>query len=66
MNNASLTPGSVAADARPRGRIAFGLTARALLLLLSGVLFLVPAFFIHSFVWGMLAWDLFVAVFTAA
>jgi uncharacterized protein (DUF58 family) len=62
MNNASLTPGSVAADARPRGRIAFGLTARALLLLLSGVLFLVPAFFIHSFVWGMLAWDIFVAL----
>jgi uncharacterized protein (DUF58 family) len=57
MTAAALTPESPIAEARSRGRVAFGLTPRALLLLLAGVLFLAPAFFIHGFVWGMLAWD---------
>jgi uncharacterized protein (DUF58 family) len=57
MTHAALTPESPIAEATPRGRIAFGLTPRALALLLAGVLFLVPAFLIRSFAWGMVAWD---------
>jgi uncharacterized protein (DUF58 family) len=62
MTNSALTPASSIADARQRGRIAFGLTPRALLLLLAGVLFLVPAFFVRSFAWGTLAWDVLVVL----
>jgi uncharacterized protein (DUF58 family) len=52
--------------ATPRGRLAFGLTRRALLLLLGGTLLLVPAFFVRRFVWAPVAWDvalLFIAFF---
>lgn len=45
------------------GRLSFGLTRRALLLLLLGALWLVPAFFIHRLVWGLAAWDAMVLFF---
>ena len=57
MANDALTPESVHCEAHAHGHIAFGLTPRALLLLLAGLVFLVPAFFAHSFVWGLLVWD---------
>jgi len=44
-------------DAIPAGRLAFGLTRRALLLLLAGSVFFVPAFFVRHFLWGVVAWD---------
>jgi uncharacterized protein (DUF58 family) len=62
MIASSLTPPSIAAPARPRSRVAFGLTRRALLLLLAGALWLVPAFFFPRFAWGMAVWDLAVLV----
>lgn len=43
--------------ARPAGRLAFGLTRRALLLLLAGALLFVPAFFVSHFAWAVAAWD---------
>ena len=52
--------------ARPAGRLAFGLTRRALLLLLAGTLLFVPAFFVSHFAWAVAAWDvtiLLVALF---
>jgi uncharacterized protein (DUF58 family) len=52
--------------ARPAGRLAFGLTRRALLLLLAGTLLFVPAFFVRHFAWAVVAWDvtiLLVALF---
>jgi len=61
----ALTPGSPIADARPRGSISFGFAPRALWFFLAGVLFLLPAFFIRSFAWGMLAWDAAVLLLAA-
>jgi uncharacterized protein (DUF58 family) len=49
--------------AAPLRRLSFGVTRRALLLLLAGTLWLVPAFFVHRFVWGALIWDACVLLF---
>jgi uncharacterized protein (DUF58 family) len=57
----TLIPEPVTAKARPNGRfghaLGFGLTPRALLLLLAGTLLSVPAFFHPHRIWIMLAWD---------
>jgi hypothetical protein len=39
------------------GRLALGLTRRALWLLLAGTLLILPAFFVSQFVWAVVAWD---------
>lgn len=44
-------------------RFSFGLTTRALVLLLLGTLWLVPAFFFHRLAWGAVAWDATLLVF---
>ncbi len=49
--------------AAPLGRFSFGLTRRGLLLLLLGTLWLVPAFFVRRFVWGVVVWDATVLLF---
>jgi uncharacterized protein (DUF58 family) len=61
----SLLPEPCEATAVAGGRLALGLTPRALLLLLAGLLFLVPAFFISAFAWGMLLWDVAVLALAA-
>ena len=57
----TLIPQPVTATARPNGRwgrvLGFGLTARALLLLLAGVQLSIPAFFHAHRIWMMVAWD---------
>jgi uncharacterized protein (DUF58 family) len=45
------------------GGLSFALTRRALLLLLLGTLWLVPAFFVRRFVWGVVVWDATVLLF---
>jgi uncharacterized protein (DUF58 family) len=62
MTNAALIPEPRTAQAASRGWFAFGLTPRALLLLLGGVIFLFPAFYLRGFVWGVAAWDALVVV----
>jgi uncharacterized protein (DUF58 family) len=62
---ATLTPESKRATAVSRGRLAFGLTRKSLLLLAAGLLWLVPAFFLYRFVWGLLMWDGLVLVLAA-
>jgi uncharacterized protein (DUF58 family) len=61
----TLIPEPVTATARYSGRsgrvFGFGLTARALLLLLTGVLWSTPAFFHPGRSWLMLAWDALIA-----
>lgn len=61
----TLIPEPVTAVARPSGRfgraLGFGLTPRALLLLLAGTLLSIPAFFHPHRLWIMLAWDALVA-----
>jgi uncharacterized protein (DUF58 family) len=56
----------VSARARYLGRagrvLGFGLTARALLLLITGVLWAIPAFFHPHRLWMMLAWDGLIAL----
>jgi uncharacterized protein (DUF58 family) len=63
--NSALIPESCSAQGERRGRFAFGLTVRALLLMLAGILFLIPAFFVRTFAWGMLLWDIAVTVLIA-
>ena len=57
----TLIPQPVTARARYLGRagrvLGFGLSARALLLLVAGVLWAIPAFFHPHRAWMMLAWD---------
>jgi uncharacterized protein (DUF58 family) len=57
----TLIPQPVTAGARYLGRagrvLGFGLSARALLLLVAGVLWAIPAFFHPHRIWMMLAWD---------
>lgn len=62
MISASLVADPRSSTATPTGRLAFGLTRRALLLVLAGVLLIVPAFFFRRFIWGVVAWDLTVLV----
>ena len=49
--------------AAPLSRFSFGLTRRGLLLLLLGTLWLLPAFFVRRFVWGVVVWDATVLLF---
>jgi uncharacterized protein (DUF58 family) len=53
----TLHPEPITACCRPRGRFAFGLTTRALLLLGAGFLWLVPGYYIPRFAYFMLLWD---------
>jgi uncharacterized protein (DUF58 family) len=58
----SLHPEPVRAVCQPRGRFAFGLTARAIGLLAAGLLLALPGFFDARLGYGMLAWDALVAI----
>ena len=64
MIGPSLHPESVRAVCQPRGRLAFGLTTRAIGLLAAGLLLAFPGFFDARLGYGMLAWD--ALVFAAA
>ena len=57
MINASLHPDTVRATCSPRGRFAFGLTPRAIWLLVAGLLLALPGFFDWRLAYGMLVWD---------
>ncbi len=57
MISPSLHPGAVRAECRPRGRWAFGLTARTIVLLLAGFIWLVPGFWSSRLSYAMLGWD---------
>jgi uncharacterized protein (DUF58 family) len=57
MTSGSLHPETVRAQCRPRGRFAFGLTPRAIWLLVAGLLFALPGFFDVRLGYGMLLWN---------
>src|ERR1700690_1370117 len=57
MISASLHPETVRAACRPRGRFAFGLTERAIWLLVAGLGLALPGFFSARLGYGMLVWD---------
>jgi uncharacterized protein (DUF58 family) len=57
MTSGSFHPESVGAVCRPRGRFAFGLTPRAIWLLVAGLLFALPGFFDSRLGYSMLLWD---------
>ena len=57
MLQPSLHPATVTAAAQPRSRLAFGLTARTLILLGFGFLALIPGYYIPRFAYAMLLWD---------
>ena len=62
----TLIPQPVTANARYLGRagwmLGFGLSSRALLLLVAGVLWAIPAFFHPHRIWMMLVWDGMIAL----
>jgi uncharacterized protein (DUF58 family) len=53
----SLHPGPVRAQAKPRGRFAYGLTQRTIWLLAGGMVLALPGFFDERLGYGMLVWD---------
>ena len=57
MISASLHPEPVRAACRPRGRFAFGLTPRAIWLLVAGLALALPGFLYSRLGYGMLVWD---------
>jgi uncharacterized protein (DUF58 family) len=57
MLQPSLHPAPITAPCQPRSRFAFGLTARALILLGLGFLALIPGYYIPRFAYAMLLWD---------
>jgi uncharacterized protein (DUF58 family) len=58
----SLHPEPVRASAKPRGRLAFGLTPRAMMLLAVGLLLALPGFFNDNLSLGMGVWEALVAL----
>ena len=65
MLKAAAVPETASGFATPVGRLGFGLTPRALLLLLAGIVFLIPAFFLRAFAWVTLLWDVTVLLLAA-
>ena len=59
----SLHPGPVSAVCERRRRMAFGLTPRAILLLLAGFVLLVPGFWDWRLAFAMPAWEALVQIF---
>lgn len=57
MISSSLHPECMRAACRPRGRLAFGLTARSIVLLIVGFVWLIPGFWIGGLSYAMLGWD---------
>ena len=57
MISPSLHPDPISAACEPRSRWAFGLTPRAIWLLIAGFLLLVPGFWDGRLAYSMLAWD---------
>jgi uncharacterized protein (DUF58 family) len=57
MMRGSLHPDAVSAACKPRGRFAFGLTSRAIWLLIAGLLLVLPGFFDAHLAYAMLLWD---------
>jgi len=57
MISPSLHPESMRAACRPRGRFAFGLTPRAIWLLVGGLLLALPGFYHAWWGFGMVEWD---------
>ncbi len=57
MISSSLHPEPVRSACKPRGRMAFGLTARAIWLLAAGLLLALPGFFRAKWGLGIIEWD---------
>ena len=57
MTGPSLHPEPVRASAKPRGRLAFGLTPRAMILLAVGLLLALPGFFKDNLSMGIWVWE---------
>ena len=63
MISPSLHPAPISAACQPRSRWAFGLTPRAITLLLVGFVGLIPGFWDPRLAYSMLAWDFLVLLF---
>jgi uncharacterized protein (DUF58 family) len=64
MISPSLHPAPIRAACQPRSRWAFGLTPRAISLLLAGFLGLIPGFWDPHLAYSMLVWDSIVVLFS--
>lgn len=63
MISPTIVAESKVSSAAPVSRFSFGMTRRALLLLLLGTAWIVPAFFVRRFLWGALLWDATILLF---
>jgi uncharacterized protein (DUF58 family) len=63
MLQPTLHPAPITAAAQPRGRFAFGLTRRGLILFALGFLWLIPGYHDPELAWAMLVWDAFALFF---
>jgi uncharacterized protein (DUF58 family) len=63
MISPSLHPAPIRAAFEPRARMAFGLTPRAVVLLLAGFVGLIPGFWDYRLAYSLLAWDSLVLLF---
>ncbi len=66
MLQPSLHPETIKASCQPRGRLAFGLTLRALILIGAGFLWLIPGYYIPRLAYIMLVWDALILLITLA
>lgn len=62
MISGALHPAPLRAVCRARGRFAFGLTPRTIILLCAGLLLALPGFFSARWGYGMLVWDALVVL----
>jgi uncharacterized protein (DUF58 family) len=62
MISPSLHPEPISVPARSRRRFAYGLTPRAIVLLLLGLLWLYPGYFDARYSWGFPAWELLILI----
>jgi uncharacterized protein (DUF58 family) len=62
MLHPTLHPEPITAACQSRGRLAFGLTPRALYLLAAGFLWLIPGYYAPRLAWIMLVWDALILV----
>jgi len=62
MLQPTLHPAPITAPCQPRGRLGFGFTPRALMLLGAGFLWLIPGYYAPRLAWIMLLWDALILI----
>jgi uncharacterized protein (DUF58 family) len=62
VNQTILVPATVSSPCRAHGRLGFGFGRRFFFLFLCGMLWIIPGFWNHTFLYGVAAWDCLLAL----